>query len=60
MMKLFQIYDTTERKVVPDLFFENKQVAKTKRRELNKKTEDGEEILRFVVTPGPQHRAYKP
>ena len=59
MMKLFQLYDTVDRKVVPDLFFENKQMAKTKRKALNMKNKEGEEILRYVVQPGPNHRSYK-
>lgn len=60
MMKLFEIFDTQEKKSIPALYFENKQIAKNKRRELNQKGEDGSEILRYVVKPGPQHRNYKP
>lgn len=52
---LFQITDTTTKKPVPGLLFDNKQTAKVKRKELNK----DENYYRFVVSPGPDHHKYQ-
>jgi hypothetical protein len=52
-LRLFQILDTATGEPIPDLFFDSKPKAKTKRTELNEQTGKG---LRFVVTPGPDHR----
>lgn len=51
--RLFQITDTHTRKAVEGLFFSDKKAAKTKRIELN-----GDGSLRYVVSPGPDHRRY--
>lgn len=56
-LKLFQILDTSTNKVVPNLYFTDKQLAKAKRRELNGNSEP--ETLRHVVVPGPDHRRYR-
>lgn len=56
-LKLFQILDTSTNKVIPDLYFTDKQLAKAKRRELNGNSEP--EALRHVVVPGPDHRRYR-
>ena len=57
-LRLFQIIDTSTKKPVPDSYFANKQLAKAERRRLNGDEDDGK--LRFVVSPGPDHRNYKP
>lgn len=58
-LKLFQIYDTKTNSVVPATFFADKPLAKQKRRELNSVSPSGEETLRYIVVPGPQHKRYK-
>ena len=52
--KVYQITDVKTKRPVPGLFFADKQSAKEKRRELNV----DEEVLplRYVVSPGPDHR----
>lgn len=57
MVRLFQLYDSKENKIVEG-FFSNKPAAKTKRRELNEFI-DNKEIIRFKVVPGPDHHRYK-
>jgi len=58
-LRLFQIFDTHTRKAVPNLFFGDKPSAKIKRRELNGGTADKPEELRYVVSPGPDHKEYR-
>lgn len=41
--------------LVADLFFSKKEAAKKERVKRNKRDKDGEEILNFVVTRGPDH-----
>lgn len=53
--RLFQILDTHTKKALPNRFFTNKLAAKLERQELN--TAAG--VLRFIVTPGPDHHNYK-
>lgn len=53
--RLYQITDTQTRKAVPDTFFSEKRLAKAKREELNQ----GQLGLRYVVSPGPDHKNYK-
>ena len=53
--RLFQITDTQTRKAVPETYFSEKRLAKAKRKELN----EGQLGLRYVVSPGPDHRNFK-
>lgn len=53
--RLYQITDTQTRKAVPETFFSEKRLAKAKREELN----EGQLGLRYVVSPGPDHKNYK-
>mgnify|MGYP000296441669 CR=1 FL=1 len=57
-LRLYQITDTKNGRPVPDFFFTDKISAKAKRRELNG-DETELEKLRFVVSPGPDHRLFK-
>lgn len=52
-MKLFALRDNTSNKVVPNLFFANKQDAK---RERDTRNAAGGH---YTVTVGPDHRRYK-
>lgn len=54
-LRLYQITDTHTRKAVEGLYFSSKPLAKDKRNELN----DGSPALRYVVSPGPDHRNYR-
>ena len=54
--RLFQILDTSTRKPVPGLFFQDKPTAKHSRQQLNK---EAGATLRFIVSPGPDHRRYR-
>lgn len=56
--RLFAILDTHTGKVIPDLFFNDKQLAKAHRKKLNG-DESNPRNLRFVVTLGPDHKNYK-
>lgn len=53
--RLYQVTDTQTRKPVPETFFSEKRLAKSKREELNA-SQIG---LRYVVSPGPDHKNYK-
>ena len=55
-LRLYQITDTTSKKPVEGLYFSDKKLAKAKRRELNGTPE--QHPLRYVVSPGPDHRNY--
>jgi len=57
MLRLFGIKEMTGAELlIPDLYFSNKQDAKKERRTRNtRKDEEGNEILDFVVTRGPDH-----
>lgn len=57
-VRLFQLYDTEGKKAV-DGFFSSKVFAKEKRKQLNSFNENGKEVLRYVVVPGPDHHRYK-
>jgi hypothetical protein len=56
-LRLYQITDTVTKKPVEGLYFADKAKAKMKRRELNGNPE--QHPLRYVVSPGPDHRNYK-
>lgn len=60
-LRLYQITDTTSKKPVEGIYFSDKQLAKAKRRELNGDEENSAppRALRYVVSPGPDHRNYK-
>jgi hypothetical protein len=60
LKRLFAIKDTASGKIMSEPMFENKQLAKEFRREINGRTKekDGEErkeIFNYVVTYGPDH-----
>lgn len=60
-LRLYQITDTAAQgkdRAVPGAYFSDKGQAKAKRRELNGNEGDGRN-LRYVVSPGPDHRNYK-
>jgi hypothetical protein len=60
-LRLYQITDTAAQgkdRTVPGAYFSDKKLAKAKRRELNGDESDGRN-LRYVVSPGPDHRNYK-
>jgi hypothetical protein len=56
-LRLYQITDTTSKKPIEGLYFSDKVKAKAKRRELNGNPE--RHPLRYVVSPGPDHRNYR-
>ena len=60
-LRLYQITDTTTKKPVEGLYFSDKQLAKAKRRDLNGENEKStpSQHLRYVVSPGPDHRNYR-
>ena len=60
-LRLYQITDTTSKKPVEGLYFSDKKLAKAKRRELNGTDEPTKspQSLRYVVSPGPDHRNYR-
>jgi len=60
-LRLYQITDTTTKKPIEGLYFSDKQLAKAKRRELNGANEHltPSQHLRYVVSPGPDHRNYR-
>lgn len=59
-LRLYQITDTTSKKPIEGLYFSDKKLAKAKRRELNGTDEQSvpSQSLRYVVSPGPDHRNY--
>jgi hypothetical protein len=60
-LRLYQITDTAAEgkdRTVPGAYFSDKKLAKAKRRELNGDESNGRN-LRYVVSPGPDHRNYK-
>lgn len=60
-LRLYQITDTAatgKDRVVPGAYFSEKAKAKAKRQELNGDESDSRN-LRYVVSPGPDHRNYK-
>ena len=60
-LRLYQITDTAAQgkdRTVPGAYFSDKKLAKAKRQELNGDESDGRN-LRYVVSPGPDHRNYK-
>jgi len=61
VLRLYQITDTTSKKPIEGLYFSDKKLAKTKRRELNgaDETTTPSQSLRYVVSPGPDHRNYR-
>lgn len=61
LLRLYQITDTAasgKDRAVPETYFSDKKQAKAKRQELNGDETDGRN-LRYVVSPGPDHRNYK-
>lgn len=60
-LRLYQIIDTVTKKPIEGLYFSDKQQAKAKRRELNGANEHltPSQHLRYVVSPGPDHRNYR-
>ena len=60
-LRLYQITDTAAQgkdRTVPGAYFSDKMLAKAKRQELNGDESDSRN-LRYVVSPGPDHRNYK-
>lgn len=59
-LRLYQITDTTSKKPLEGLYFSDKKLAKAKRRELNgtEESETPSQLLRYVVSPGPDHHSY--
>lgn len=60
-LRLYQITDTAasgKDRAVPGAYFSDKAKAKAKRKELNGDEGDGRN-LRYIVSPGPDHRNYK-
>ena len=60
-LRLYQITDTAasgKNRAIPGIYFSNKKLAKAKRRELNGDESDSRN-LRYIVSPGPNHRNYK-
>lgn len=55
-LKLFQVFDTAENKVVEGAYYLNKVEAKKKRTELNSKEAEGNGKFRYIVQPGPDHK----
>jgi hypothetical protein len=55
--RLYQITDTQTGKPVPAQYYSDKMSAKAARRDLNGEDSDTQ-ILRFVVSPGPDHKNY--
>lgn len=53
-MKLFCIKNDQTRRVIPDLYFESKPMAKSERDKLAAETSQ-----KHVVVAGPDHRKYK-
>jgi hypothetical protein len=53
-LRLFALRDTASNKVIPDLYFADKQAAK---RERDKRNAEGG---KYNVTPGPDHRRSQP
>lgn len=62
-LRLFQIVDTSTGKRTKGEsfeFFEDRQIAKKVRRQLNDQHDpEGPKGTRFIVSPGPDHRNYK-
>lgn len=52
-LRLFALRDTATNKTIPELYFSDKQAAKTERDARNKQGGN------YVVTPGPDHRKTK-
>lgn len=52
---LFAIKEVKSDGILSEPMFDNKQLAKEHRRKLNPKTKEGDEVLDYVVTYGPDH-----
>ena len=50
--------DSGKDRAVPGAYFSDKKLAKAKRQEMNGEEGDGRN-LRYIVSPGPDHRNYK-
>ena len=60
-LRLYQIMDTAasgKDRAIPGAYFSDKKLAKAKRKELNGDEGDGRN-LRYIVSPGPDHRNHK-
>lgn len=60
-LRLYQITDTAasgKDRAIPGAYFSDKKLAKAKRQELNGDESDSRN-LRYVVSPGPDHRNHK-
>ena len=58
-LKLFQIIDTAQNNApVPGVYFVSKLAAKKVRSDMNNRNEDSNK-LRYVVSPGPDHKHYR-
>ena len=58
--RLYQITDTATKKPVEGLFFSDKMLAKEERRRLNGENQAPvPSVLRYVVSPGPDHHNYR-
>lgn len=55
-LKLFALRNITTKKLLTEEFFSNKPAARVRRDELNQ----AEKQVLYVVTPGPDHRRFKP
>lgn len=56
---LFAIREIKSGKLLSQPMFEDKQLAKEHRRNLNAKNKEGQEILDHVVTYGPDHDKFE-
>ena len=60
-LRLYQLTDTAasgKDRTVPGAYFSDKKLAKAKRKELNGDEGDSRN-LRYIVSPGPDHRNHK-
>ena len=57
-LRLYQITDTLTGKAVPGYFSNSKEKARDERKRRN--TALGPDVLQYVVSPGPDHRHYRP
>ncbi len=58
MKKLFAIREASTNKLLPNLFFSDKMQAKTYRESVNPKDDNNKEVMKYVVTYGPDHRKF--
>jgi hypothetical protein len=56
--RLFALRDTQHNRV-GEPYFDDRMAAKAMRKQLNTRDSNGLEVLRYVVTYGPDHRLYR-